>query len=289
MLRLKFTVLALFVALCFCYTCRGQFAGNDQEPFPLPKDPFWKNNGMPVSLPRVIVKKIDGQNKNIFETIDTKYFYANNKLQNNHDIDSQGTLRNHYHIQDDYPAAANQYGTDYTDQAKAYWDIVFQAGTQTTYGDPTTTRYNCFAYTLSSAFINRGKYIYWIDDANAPDQTAAFRADANVWNKGDVAALDVLVYRVSGVNNHATGVLSINCGPPRTPHAICWKYAHSGLYSFFADSFSTPMYVFNSKPVKDQELPAGTWQLKGAGDENNLWPSNANPAKDKVWRANPKK
>ena len=150
---------------------------------------------------------------------------ADPKVGVNHDIDSKGVGHSHWHFRDDYPAAANIQNTNFTGQANAYWDVVFQNGIQ---GDmnrfeDASTQKNCFSYVLK-VYIARAVYDYWIDDGNVAipgtpgSLTAALLADAGTFPVTNVAADDVLVYNNGTYNSHGTGVNSINCGPLELPN-----------------------------------------------------------------------
>jgi hypothetical protein len=285
MLQFRSLLLAFLATLWVCGASRAATTGPDADPFPGPRDAFWTKNGKAITFPLLVGKN--------YQWLITKVYYANDKLQDTHVKDSKGNLHGHWHVQDDYPAAKNHFTAQennqnkYLESANAYWNYKFQGGKE---GDPylfedATTQKNCFTYALH-ACIGRGTYNYWIDDqyntvvkglGDIGEMTAALMADAYTVPKKDVISHDVLLYNK---NVHATGVGSINCGDPRTPKTLHWKYQGSGYYSFTANSFNTPMYIFDD-PLPSNPLPAGTWKLDGAGNENGLTPAGM------VWRTNP--
>jgi hypothetical protein len=294
MLRFKLYVIVFLAFHCLSVTSYGANIGDDKEPFYAFDDPFWNTNGAkkPFGL-------YDGKNYQLFNT---QIFYATSNLQSTHDIDSQGLKHGHWHVRDTFVYDLNKYGTDYTTEANAYWNVVFQAGIQPNMvadGGP-TTRTNCFAYALGPLVIDRGTYTYWIDDANAfagfggaGEATAAFSADAHTENIRNgagtpiVAIGDVYVYTKTSAGksfiNHATTVFSFSCGPPAHQY-LTWKYSASGYYTYgpITPTFNTPMYIFNTPLQEGQPLPMGQWNPSGAGSETQLYPSG------KKWHADPK-
>ncbi len=155
------SILVLFFYFNFSGLVYGAGIGPDQDPFPGQNAAFWLANGLPQSFPL-----LDANNK--YQVFQTQMFLAIPKNGINHDVDSKGIGHSHWHFQDDYLAAFNTQNINFTGQANAFWDVVFQAGIigdMNRFQDAVTQR-NCFSYALNS-YIARGTYDYWIDDGNA--------------------------------------------------------------------------------------------------------------------------
>ncbi|HEY7312765.1 MAG TPA: hypothetical protein VH643_25600 [Gemmataceae bacterium] len=290
MFSLKSLILAFVAALVLCGNNYGQAVPNPRVPDQLafgPLDNAWNTNGWPLNY-----AMLDSNNNvQVFTTVGV---LATPVAGINHDVDSKGKGHSHWHFRDDFSVTVppgSPPGTLTTQaQADAYWDQRFQEGRQ---GDmhrymSATTIENCFAWALSTS-INRATYVYWIDDQSGTPRPsgeviAAFNADAENVPKENVAGKDVLLYNNGTIYTHATNVWTIDCGPPRSPITLAWKFNVSGMYNYTANSFNTPMLVFpaGTRFAIGRPLPnTGQWKVDGAGSVNQLSPPG------RVWRAQP--